>query len=104
MGRLLDSMPDTQAALCVSDLSAFGALTECQRRGVRVPQDLAIAGFGAYEISAVSHPTLTTIDPQPRAIGKAVADLIIALRENRAALTQPQQIIIDWSLRAASSA
>jgi LacI family transcriptional regulator, gluconate utilization system Gnt-I transcriptional repressor len=37
MGRLLDTLPDTQAVICVSDLSAFGALTECQRRGVAVP-------------------------------------------------------------------
>lgn len=37
MGRLLDDMPDTEGVICVSDLSAFGALTECQRRGVAVP-------------------------------------------------------------------
>ncbi|MFN4129432.1 MAG: LacI family DNA-binding transcriptional regulator, partial [Paracoccaceae bacterium] len=37
MGRLLETLPDTQAVICVSDLSAFGALTECQRRGVDVP-------------------------------------------------------------------
>jgi LacI family gluconate utilization system Gnt-I transcriptional repressor len=46
MGRLLDTLPDTRAVICVSDLSAFGALTECQRRGVDVPGDISIAGFG----------------------------------------------------------
>ena len=53
MARLLDTLPDTQGVICVSDLSAFGALTECQRRGVRVPEDIALAGFGAYEIAGV---------------------------------------------------
>ena len=37
MARLLAERPDTEAVVCISDLSAFGALTECQRRGVRDP-------------------------------------------------------------------
>ncbi len=76
MAHLLADMPDTEAAICVSDLSAFGAMTECARRGVRVPHDMAIAGFGNYEIAGVSVPTITTIDPQPRRIGLRTAELI----------------------------
>jgi LacI family transcriptional regulator, gluconate utilization system Gnt-I transcriptional repressor len=79
MGRLLDSLPDTQAVICVSDLSAFGALTECQRRGVGVPDDISIAGFGDYEIAAVCVPSLTTINPFPREIGRRVAELILSV-------------------------
>lgn len=84
MGRLLDDSPDTQAVICVSDLSAFGALTECMRRGVGVPDGIAIAGFGAFEISTISVPTITTIDPRPAEIGRRTAELIIdLLRSNR---------------------
>jgi LacI family transcriptional regulator, gluconate utilization system Gnt-I transcriptional repressor len=79
MARLLTSYPDVQAVVCVSDLSAFGALTECQRRGLRVPEDIAIAGFGAYEISSVCVPTLTTIDPCPGEIGCQAGELICDL-------------------------
>ena len=46
MGRLIDTMPDTEAVICVSDPSAIGAMTECQRRGVAVPDRVWIAGFG----------------------------------------------------------
>lgn len=77
MGRLLDTMPDTQAVICVSDLSAFGALTECQRRLVAVPGHCSIAGFGDYEIGAVCVPSLTTINPFPRLIGSKAAALIL---------------------------
>jgi LacI family transcriptional regulator, gluconate utilization system Gnt-I transcriptional repressor len=102
MGRLLDRMPDTQAVICVSDLSAFGALTECQRRGVAVPAQIAIAGFGAYEIAAIAHPTITTIDPQPRLIGTRAAELILHLLGGGA--TDAQRIIeIDWTLRVAET-
>ncbi len=83
MGRLLDTLPDTEAVICVSDLSAFGALTECQRRGVAVPGRLSIAGFGDYEIGAVCVPTLTTINPFPHDIGARVAAMILDIRDGR---------------------
>lgn len=79
MCSLLDTMPDTEAVICVSDLSAFGASTECMRRGIAVPDQMAIAGFGAYEISGVSVPALTTADPFPREIGLRTAELIISM-------------------------
>ena len=84
MGRLLDTLPDTQAVIAVSDLSAFGALTECQRRGVSVPDDIWIAGFGDYEIAGISVPSLTTINPFPREIGAQTAALILDLLDARA--------------------
>lgn len=104
MAHLLDTMPRTQAVIGVSDHVAFGALSECQRRGVHVPDDISIAGFGAYEISAVSHPTLTTIDPQPRQIGLLSAELILRLR-GAAPNTPPEPptIRIDWSICTAQS-
>lgn len=95
MGRLLDEMPDTDAVVCVSDLSAFGALSECQRRGVKVPEDIAIAGFGAYEIADICVPTITTVDPHPRQIGEQVAALILSGLETQA---EPVRIEIEPNL------
>lgn len=77
MAGLLAAMPDTEAVICVSDLSAFGALTECQRRGVDVPGRIAIAGFGDYEIAAICVPALTTINPYPYEIGRRAAAIIV---------------------------
>jgi LacI family transcriptional regulator, gluconate utilization system Gnt-I transcriptional repressor len=83
MGRLLETLPDTQAVICVSDLSAFGALTECQRRGIAVPGRLWIAGFGDYEIAGIAVPALTTINPFPREIGARTAELILDVLDGR---------------------
>lgn len=103
MGRLLDRLPDTQAVICVSDLSAFGALTECQRRGVRVPGDIWIAGFGNYEIAEVSFPALTTINPFPREIGARAAALILDVLDGRqiapATLRIAPELIVRQSSR-----
>ncbi|SFB10613.1 transcriptional regulator, LacI family [Poseidonocella pacifica] len=76
---LLDQYPDTDGLLCVSDLVAFGALAQCKRRGVRVPEDLAVSGYGNYEIGRVCEPPLTTIDVHAGQIGSRTADLILDL-------------------------
>lgn len=74
---MLERWPDTDVVLCVSDLSAFGALMECRRRGLRVPEDIAIAGFGDYEISASCHPRITTINVGCYDIGRLAAERVL---------------------------
>ena len=96
MGRLLETLPDTQAVICVSDLSAFGALTECQRRRVDVPGRLWIAGFGDYEIAGIAVPALTTINPFPRDIGARTAELILDVLDGRQ--NRPARIAISPEL------
>ena len=83
MALLLTRFPDTEAVICVSDLSAFGALTECQRRGVEVPERIAIAGFGDFELAAVSVPSLTTINAFARDIGLRAAGVILDVLDGR---------------------
>ncbi len=77
MRALLKTWPDTEAAMCVSDLSAYGAITECQRLGKSVPGDLAIAGFGAYDIAEMAIPSITTIDVSANRIGTLAAESIL---------------------------
>ena len=96
MGRLLETLQDTQAVICVSDLSAFGALTECQRRGVDVPGRLWIAGFGDYEIAGIAVPALTTINPFPRDIGARAARLILDVLDGQQ--VAPARIVISPEL------
>jgi LacI family transcriptional regulator, gluconate utilization system Gnt-I transcriptional repressor len=76
---LIDQWPDTQAVMCVSDPCAFGALSSCQLRGWPVPERMAIAGFGAFEISASAVPSITTVDVSGREIGDATGKLLLSL-------------------------
>lgn len=102
MARLLESMPDTEAVICVSDLSAFGALTECQRRGIAVPDRIAIAGFGDYEIASICVPPLTTIDPHPHRIGTETANLILDVLAGRVSTPALRPITPELLLRGSA--
>ncbi len=74
---LLERWPDTQAVFCSSDQIALGALTEAQRRGLRVPDQIAIAGFGDFEFSREHGLELTTVRIPGHQIGVRAARLLI---------------------------
>ena len=74
---LLDKRID--AVFAVSDLSAVGVVMECQRRGVAVPEQLSVVGFGDFEIGAEINPPLTTIHVDFHALGLRTGRLILEL-------------------------
>lgn len=75
--------PELDAIVCTTDELACGVLYECQRRHIRVPYQLAIAGFGDSEFSQVCHPPLTTISLPYKSIGEyAAIQLLQRLSEN----------------------
>ena len=39
-------IPNLDGIACSNDLIALGVLFECQRRGITVPDDIAVVGFG----------------------------------------------------------
>ena len=98
--QLLRTWPDVDAVMCVSDLLAFGVLSECLRQGIKVPQDLAIAGFGNYDVSECSVPSLTTIDVRARDLGTTAADVVLRCLAERGtprskALTVTEMSIVE---------
>ena len=83
LGRLLDRHPDIDAVFCSSDMMALGALTEAQARGLRVPAQLRVVGFGDNNFAADAHPALTTVRIDGTAIGRSAARFIIDRVEGR---------------------
>lgn len=70
--------PDAEAVFFASDVFAVGALQYCVRAGISVPDDLAICGFGDFEISAHLVPALTTVSVHAQKIGHNAARLLLA--------------------------
>ena len=59
--ELLDRCPGLTALICVNDQMAVGALTAAHRRGLNVPADLTIVGFGDTIAARQAWPPLTTV-------------------------------------------
>jgi LacI family gluconate utilization system Gnt-I transcriptional repressor len=77
LGLLLERNPGCDAVFCCNDDLALGALFECQRRGLAVPAQMAIAGFNDLPWSACANPTITTVVTPRYEIGYQAAQLLI---------------------------
>ena len=91
LAALLDGGRPFDAIVCSSDALAQGVLAEAGARGLAVPGELAIMGFGDLDFSAYTVPALSSIHIDKRAIGVRAAEALIARIEGGAA----EERIID---------
>jgi LacI family gluconate utilization system Gnt-I transcriptional repressor len=77
LAKLVERVPSIDAIFCTSDLLALGVLIEAQVRGLSVPGELAVVGFGDMELAADVHPALTTVQINGAAIGRQAAKFIL---------------------------
>ena len=78
LGDLLAQEPRLEAVYCSSDQLAQGVMVEAQARGLCIPQDLAICGFGDADFAAHFRPTLTSVQVDGAEIGRRAAGFILA--------------------------
>ncbi|MBD8621305.1 substrate-binding domain-containing protein [Pseudomonas sp. CFBP 13727] len=95
-------MPERPTALfCESDEMAIGALKRIKEMGLRVPQDVSLAGFDDIELAAYCDPPLTTIAQPAECFGQHAVDMLISLIEKRPLevrhVTLPHSLVVRQS-------
>jgi LacI family transcriptional regulator len=78
MKELLSLNPRPTAVFAANDLMALGGFLACRELGVRVPEDVAIAGFDNIPAARLVNPSLTTLDQRAKHSGQCVARLLIS--------------------------
>lgn len=68
---------------CSSDILAHGVIIEAQTRGLKVPEDVAVLGFGDQEFAASVEPSISTIKVDREAFGRAAADALLQRFDGR---------------------
>ncbi|MGW3951670.1 LacI family DNA-binding transcriptional regulator [Streptomyces sp. NPDC004752] len=66
-----------KALLFANDQMAVGALHTLERRGVRVPEDIAVTGFDGIALSRLVRPALTTVRQPMRQLGEEAVELLV---------------------------
>ncbi|MBQ9263699.1 MAG: LacI family DNA-binding transcriptional regulator [Clostridia bacterium] len=84
--HMLDQADAPTCILLCDDFSVTGAMRAAQKAGLRVPEDLSIAGFDGIDQMQNFYPRLTTIRQDAAALGIESARRLIALIE------QPDQV------------
>jgi LacI family transcriptional regulator len=99
---LRENRPD--ALFCFNDLMAFGAMIAARNEGLRVPQDVAIAGFDDIQASSLIDPPLTTVRIGQYALGRLTAEIILERLQGKQNAGTTVQFPVELVIRGSSSA
>lgn len=102
--RLL-TLPAAQrpdAIFYASDTMALAGLHELRQAGLRVPEEIAVVGYGNIEFAAISAPPLTTVEVSRERMGALAVELLQQLR-NQAQRPEDIQVEVSLVVRQSSS-
>ena len=91
--EILEQVPNLEALFCCNDDLALGALFECQRRGIRVPEDLSIIGFNDLEFCASAYPALSSVAIPRYEMARRAAEIVLEIIRGSGA--RPKQTRLD---------
>lgn len=75
---LLNQVPDVDMIYYQDDSMALGGIAWCERKGIRIPSDIGIAGWGGHEAASIFVQRLTTTAVPTQQIGKLSAEALVA--------------------------
>lgn len=99
MKSLLTKGHGLDCVFASSDIIAFGALMECQRNDIKIPDDVALAGFDNTSIGAIHKPALTTISVPRQRIGLKAAEIAIRLINGENDINRINDVGFDLKVR-----
>lgn len=76
--QILLALPEPpDAVFCFNDLMAVGALRACAEAGIKVPEQIAIAGFDDIPEGRYTTPSLTTVSPDLALLSHSALDMLL---------------------------
>lgn len=97
---LMQEHKDVDGIFINTDLVAVGAISEFNKAGIKIPEEIAIVGFSNWFMSSIISPTLSTIDQPGVKMGKAAFKQLykeIKLRKKNEPV-EYQQIVLKTKL------
>jgi DNA-binding LacI/PurR family transcriptional regulator len=73
--RLIEK--DVDGIVCANDLMAAGAMKSIAARGLRVPEDIAVIGYGDTRLSLLTTPELSSVNQRSRELGQRAAEILL---------------------------
>ena len=99
--KLLALEKPPTAIFAISDMLAIGAMQAIKSAGLRVPQDIALAGFNDIPLAGLVDPPLTTVKAPAEAAGreamKMLRQLIEGKRLDRECVLLPTALVVRQS-------
>jgi DNA-binding LacI/PurR family transcriptional regulator len=100
--RLCDLPSPPTAIVAGNDLLAVGAIQALRSRGLRVPDDVAVAGFNDFDFAELTDPPLTTLRVPGFDIGRRAASLLIEGIEGRETAPVTERLPVELIIRGSA--
>lgn len=84
------------AIFCENDEMAIGVMQCLKQAGLRIPEDISVAGFDDISFSEYSDPPLTTIAQPAEEFGRTAVSLLIDVLQGR--ITKAAKVILPFEL------
>jgi LacI family transcriptional regulator len=95
--EILNRPASPTAIFAGADIAALGVLRAAEEQGLRVPEDLSVAGYDNIYVSQIGRVSLTTVDQSGHLTGSTSARLLLERINGR---TQPVHYVIPPRLIA----
>ena len=100
--KLLSLENSPTCILYPDDISLLGGVTELENQGLRVPEDISVAGYDGALMSRVLRPVMTTMRQDSKTLGQKAASLLIeAIEEPKTYI--PRMVMVPGELQAGGS-
>ena len=77
--KFVDHMKTPAAVVCATDRIAFGVYKVMSEKGIRIPEEVSVVGFGDYEAGELLQPPLTTVKFDWKNWGEISAESMIQM-------------------------
>ncbi|HMP92554.1 MAG TPA: LacI family DNA-binding transcriptional regulator [Phnomibacter sp.] len=94
MNKLLSTRSKPEAIVCLSDKLTTGSMRTLKRRGLKVPDDIALCGFLNTDLAELFDPPLTVVRQPAYDIGKGAVELLLHLVESKRPVTQFERRVL----------
>jgi LacI family transcriptional regulator/LacI family purine nucleotide synthesis repressor len=94
--RLLDLKNRPTCILYPDDFAAFGGINAIKERGLRIPEDISVAGYDGIRIAGCIEPTLTTLHQDTAMLGQKAGEKLISLIEDPKTTLIEQIVVEGW--------
>jgi LacI family transcriptional regulator len=102
MNYLMDLPNPPTAVFAFHDYIAIQALQAATDRGLRIPEDVAIAGFDNMYSSLITTPPLTTVNQPVQKIGQTAVEILLTHIENPTQVPSPTIVPVELVARAST--
>ncbi len=97
INQLMDLAEPPTCVLCPDDFSCLGALAALEKRGLRAPRDVSLAGYDGIRMGQMMHPRLATVRQDAAGVAQNAIELLLDAIENPET-HRPRQITVQAAM------